>query len=387
MVLEVTDNATVDVCAPFAWVDWRASHLDFDLSCPHPHIGRFLVSYLSNKDVEEIKLASTPWRRLGFYTTVLPRIEKLVSDADYEVKGKPEQVHFGILSTIHKIPTNEGFLFLKIGFKGNGEPQKTKVITDLFPDDTPRMLGVDVELEVILCEDHGPSLDALYFVRRSERPPLTSSEIKTLFGDALTQWAQLQKESIIRTQELAANGIPLYDAQWIRKAFDELKTYMGEMALDKVHPKVLGFGRDMERTFEIWERFNIPNTLVHGDLDELNIAQPRGLGTKFIFFDWDSAFIGHPFLDIACNEAMDILLGEQSYLECWKEYGDIESLKKVLLWTRPVRYVVEAVCEMNKEIWTAKERREFVEYHLESLMEAWENCDFEKDWGVGAAGH
>lgn len=216
-----------------------------------------------------------------------------------------------------------------------------------------------------------------YIVITEDKPQMDSSEIKQLFESVMTQCARLQIDSIDLQGYLLAKGVPVYGRSQIRKACTELVTYMKEAKLDVEFDKVLQMDSHVEKAFDVWDRFNIPDTLVHGDLHNSNVAQPGGPGSKFIFFDWDCAFIGHPFLDLHYDHEGQISLGVEKYLQCWEECGCLESLKHLVLMTRPVRCLIEAHRTFCKGIWTERERKQSVVLYLEKTVQSLEEVEDE----------
>ena len=178
-VLEVIGDACA-VGVSFECVDWKKMGSKFKEVCLDPGVARFLQSYLSNKVVPEPNLSLTPWRRVGFFGSFFPRLLDLIRETGLELTGRPEQVHVGSCSTIFEIPTNEDTLFAKIGFTGNNEPRITKAITELFPDETPKVFATDDQLEVMISGDHGQSVHNKYIVITEDKPLMDSSEIKQL---------------------------------------------------------------------------------------------------------------------------------------------------------------------------------------------------------------
>ena len=73
--------------------------------------------------------------------------------------------------------------------------------------------------------------------------------------------------------------------------------------------------------------FELPSTLVHGDLGMLNVARVEG---ELVYFDWTDACISHPFVDLLSlqweqDERTRAALLE-AYLEGWQGAETAERL-------------------------------------------------------------
>lgn len=336
-------------------------------TCEHSAVAEHLRLFVSQSMSDSPKKDCLPWYNLGYYGKAFRLIETILENTQYFSKKVPEQFRFSIRSVVYRIPTPPGFLFFKVTRPESNEIRRTEIITRLFPDFTATLVALRANLDVIITSDFGPPISHLCF----GSPAVGYEDFGDVADRILRQWATMQQRSIPHLEELRSAGLPLYDAKWIFEGFEDVLVFIAEhklLSADKLkclrscHPH-------LERTFDLWQLAGLPNTLVHGDLNETNIAQPNGPESSFTFFDWDSAFIGNPFFDLLDSEWHPLFSSETAYLESWTEYADLQTITKTATWTKPLEDLVSAIAELYDNSLPLESRKELVKENAEDFIE------------------
>eukprot|EP00172_Hildenbrandia_rubra_P002894 Plantae.Rhodophyta-Hildenbrandia_rubra.ctg4122.p1 GENE.Plantae.Rhodophyta-Hildenbrandia_rubra.ctg4122~~Plantae.Rhodophyta-Hildenbrandia_rubra.ctg4122.p1 ORF type:complete len:453 (-),score=48.21 Plantae.Rhodophyta-Hildenbrandia_rubra.ctg4122:3861-5219(-) len=365
------------VASPHVWVDWIKACNDFKKFCPVSAVPSFLRAFLAEKDTKTSRRRKKPWFGIGYHKKVAPTIARFVRAIDHQLTGAPEQLSLKEQATIFACDTDMGRLYLKVCPRDSDEIGCTQKVHEIFPEHVAKVVGVSVELHAILMSDFGQNLFELYF-RKPHRTDHGRQNSSDVADAALKQWASLQQKSASRVKELAQAGLPIHDADWIRKGLKDVIEFVEEnqcLSLE-LQVKLRGCSEFLESGFVLWENCSIPKTLVHGDFHILNVAQPRGLGTKFVFFDWASAFIGYPFLDLAGSECgyNPFLGAKSSYFENWANFADLETIKTLVLWSKPIELLRLAIVDVRYSASCDVEELGSKKFDIISSVEDMLNC-------------
>lgn len=211
----------------------------------------------------------------------------------------------------------------------------TRTITQLLPDITADLVATHSDPDAIFSFDFGETISDCRF----GTPALGYEDFEDVSSHTLEQWAGIQQRSTPLLEQLKFGGVPVYDAKWICRGFEDLLEFIAEHNIlsDDEQEDVRACRFHLDRTFVLWERSGLPNTLIHGGLNETNIAQPKGPKTNFIFFDWEFLFIGNPFLDILDGTFHPLFRNQIYYLKSWVDYCDLPTLEKITAWTAPIQ--------------------------------------------------
>lgn len=226
----------------------------------HPAVLKFLKSFLSAGSSPETK--RIPWCCPACYDKFLPIIDNILGQSERTRNGDPQQYETSNRSVVYRIPTNQGTVYFKAVLEGSTEVAQTLCIGELFPDASPTIIGDAGGLNAFISADFGPTVSKLFFDVRLVDGKLRGEYDAHVARLILQQWAHMQQGSIPHCEVLMSAGVPVYDAAWIRKGFEELWTLLK-------HHK------------------SISSELA------INIAERKAPGGDFVFFDWEYAFIGH----------------------------------------------------------------------------------------------
>jgi Ser/Thr protein kinase RdoA (MazF antagonist) len=194
--------------------------------------------------------------------------------------GRPEQIRTWNLSSLWRLPTTVGAVWLKVVppfFDHEGT-----IIERLVADDAeapvPRLIGHDGP-RLLLAEIPG---DDRYDARLPERLAM----IDDLIG--------LQHRWLDRADELLALGLP----DWRGPALTNAIARLVERTRDDVPASdraiLRSFVEGLPSRFGKLAALGLPDGLVHGDFHPGNV---RGDGMTLTILDWGDAGVGHPLLD------------------------------------------------------------------------------------------
>jgi hypothetical protein len=217
--------------------------------------------------------------------------------------------------------------------KAAGEPNTheftiTNFLWQLCPICLPTPVAMRKEWNAWLTEDAGNPL------------PDAPSESELVL--AASSMARLQVQTIVRTDELLAAGAFDQRLPALRNQIDAVIAYLiGAMARQtstKATPlsrdRLLGLGRVLRDACFRLEELDIPDTLVHNDLNPGNILSD---GASLVFTDWSEAAVSDPFL--SCERLCHLNRSHaesvrNAYRDCWSQRLSAETMDQAVVLTR-----------------------------------------------------
>jgi len=176
--------------------------------------------------------------------------------------------------------------------KATGEPNVqefhiTRKLAELCPEFLPHRIAAREDWNAWVMEDGGLSL----------RENLTLSALE----EAVVTLALLQQQSISRLSELRDCGCRDQGLNSILDHLDEIMAYLEEVMAQQISTKAPRLGQEqlhrlariLRDAFEHMWSLEIPDALVHGDLNLGNILFD---GERCVFIDWAEGYVGNPFL-------------------------------------------------------------------------------------------
>jgi len=212
--------------------------------------------------------------------------QKLASNAD------PEQLNAGGGFALIRFSMENGNA---CWLKATGKPNQheftlTALLSDLFPASLPRLLAIKKEWNAWLTEQAGS--------------PLPSIPTADALTGAASGFATLQIQTLDLIDDLLAAGAFNQRSRALRNQIEPVAEYlMGAMerqestrvpALNR--DRILELGTILKRACLSMESLEIPDTLIHNDLNGGNILSYQN---RCVFIDWSEAAVGNPFL--ACE--------------------------------------------------------------------------------------
>ena len=204
----------------------------------------------------------------------------------------------------------------------------TEVVADRFPEVSPKLTAIDTDRGWMLMEDLGD---------------LTIGE-----ADSVELWCEAMR-ALARIQIGFSRETSLLEGLGLERRSTSLTS--GRLVEWLQDPAGLGLGYEADRTEKELRRLapyaglvddlcalvdsvNLPQTLVHGDLDSGNIFVRNGVP---VIMDWSDSSISNPFFDAALipqvsrNEVL-----ADAYLEEWKEFVPPDSLEEAFEAYKPI---------------------------------------------------
>lgn len=257
------------------------------LSCLEPEQKSIIEAYLIELENDNISELRSPWARQGWFGEASTWIEEQLEKLECKQIAPIEYVRSWSISCVLKVQTTVGNLYFKESATFLplfcDEPLVTKELASLFPNHLPNIISIDRQRHWMLLTDFGKPVGINIFLKRQQN-------IYRLF-------AQIQIQSIEHRDRLLAIGCLDRGLDILQSQIDPLindEDALSELStaeIDRLHtlaPKLKNLCSQLAS-------YNIPETLVHGDLHLNNIALYQD---NYIFFDWTDSCISHPFFDL-----------------------------------------------------------------------------------------
>lgn len=204
------------------------------------------------------------------------------------VTGPIEQPHVYPWSTVLRVPTADGDLWLKaVSPQHAFEPQLAVVLAEAFPDRVTELLAIDAGRRWMLMRDAGTRL------RELEGADLRDWEA------VLPRYAEIQIALAPRAAELLELGVP---DQRLAGLADEVEALLenDEALLLDEHEGLTSAQREALRTempalrrlVEELEAAAIAETIQHDDLHDGQVFVKDG---RYVISDWGDSCVSHPF--------------------------------------------------------------------------------------------
>ncbi|MBS3798175.1 phosphotransferase [Pseudoalteromonas sp. BDTF-M6] len=276
-----------------------------------------------------------------------------------EPLGKLQKVSGWALGQIFKQNTNKGLCFFKAtAFLPlfSNESQLCAKLSELMPEYVPETMFISSEKQWMMSKDFGGGLP--------------EDADKGLWPKAFQRLARLQQQSTKHTDALIKSGCLLRQVADIP---EQLNSALNDTEITRHLTDDFIINKDeillrVKQAVEKLASFNMPNTLVHGDLHIENIAQVNG---TFIFFDWSDACISHPFIDGTYIYRMPEGENKQrivtAYLSQWSDFGDPATLRDA--WD-----TAELVCYAHQAISYASMKKALSSEQMVALEQAFLNA-------------
>jgi hypothetical protein len=245
-----------------------------------------------------------------------------------------EQVHVRPWSTVFRVPTTGGALYLKCcGTMQAHEPHLTALLHRELPGLVTEVLALHPDRPWMLVADGGRPLGEVF----------SGDEVLRAWCEILPRYAELQRDVAPRIPDIVAFGTPDHRAEPLIAAFEEVVAN---------EPRVSGRRSDRLTTEErraltllrpmlvdalhVLNALGIDDTLNHDDLHHNNVlVRDR----RMVIFDWGDACVSHPFLTLAvtlrfaaqktgrAEDSAEIVAVRDAYLEPWSDRASARELR------------------------------------------------------------
>jgi hypothetical protein len=250
------------------------------------------------------------------------------------VRGEIEQFHVRPWSTVFRVPTTNGLLYLKCcGPTQSFEPRLTELLGREHPALVPDVVAVHPTEPWMLVADGGRRADAVY----------TGAAILDAWREVLPRYAELERATTSHTDAALAVGTPdhrsgalvagfaraIADEPSLSRERDDRITPEERSALERVVPAI-------DEACGQLASLGIGDTVQHNDLHQANLLIREG---RAVVFDWGDACVSHPFLSLAVTlrfaaskvraspDGPEILALRDAYLEPWSDRAATSDLR------------------------------------------------------------
>jgi hypothetical protein len=213
-----------------------------------------------------------------------------------DVTAPIEQPHVRPWSTVFRVPTSKGAVYLKCcGPTQAHEPRLSGLLQRVRPALVPRVLALHPDLPWMLVAEGGAKLRDAY----------AGDALLGVWCELLPRHAELQRAMMPHIAEALAIGTPDHRAPALVASLASV--IEGEPALSGDRPDRVSADERaaLARTVPRVERacrelawLGIPDTVQHDDLHHANVLVRDG---RAVVFDWGDACVSHPFLVLAVN--------------------------------------------------------------------------------------
>ena len=314
-------------------------NLDPHWECPNEHVKWAMISELNNLDLAmpalpdivrqwlRWELNNSPlrvaWSQQGWYPEAAEWVYDLIDRLSMTPTAPIEQIRAWSRSCTLHAATNEGSLYFKaVPEFLSYEPIITRVLSQRHPDHIPYVLAVDGARSWML-------------MRGFSGTPLKHIRDIAVWEQALIDYAEIQIDFVSRTQNLIALGFPDRHVDQLTSQIERLVVDLPDSLTETEATKMRGIARDIRFMGYDLLDFNIPLTLVHGDLQSENVVlTDEG---KTMFYDWSDSCVTHPFFDVPflleslADDLPDYPQAKEHlvdvYLQAWTTYEPIEKLR------------------------------------------------------------
>jgi hypothetical protein len=278
-----------------------------------------------------------PWTQPGWLEQASFWVNAELERQGIKMSGPIEQPHSRPWSTVLRVPTTEGDVYLKVVSPVNPhELALLEALSHWRPDCVSEILSVDANRGCMVMRGAGTSLRDVIRPTRDIRQWLL----------VLPIYAELQIEMAQRVSDILALGVPdrrlsvlpglyeqlLTDVDVLRIGLPQGLTSEQYRWLLDLYPRVVEICKQLAD-------HSISEALNHGDFHDGNVFVRGG---RFIFLDWGDSCISHPFYSLrTVLVSAEISLGleenapelrplRDAYLEPWTRYESHEDLLTAL---------------------------------------------------------
>lgn len=270
------------------------------------------------------------------------------------VAGDPQQVKARPWSTVFRLPTSAGPVWLKANAAGSRyEAALVDALSRWVPDNAVAPLAVETDRGWLLLRDGGPTLRSLV---ESHRPGLDLAGWERL----LVEHAHLQRALEPYVDDMLALGVPDNRLPALPALLADLLADHDAMWLGRdgglteaEHDRLLAKSGEYVHLCAELDAVGVAPTLQHDDLHDNNVFAPVDNGHPSRVFDWGDAVVTHPFMVLrvalgtvaATAGAPELGRLRDAYLEPWTDVAALPELRDA------VRLAVRVVAVVRAASW------------------------------------
>ena len=331
----VIENQTEDWTAPeqAKWV--HQAELE-GLPLTYPEHQPIIASEMAEAETGQVPHLRPPWAQPGWFKLASSWMREQLTQHSYTFLSPIEQTKSWGISCLLRANTDRGHVYFKVATAlplfGN-EPALLKALGERYPDFVPAPLAIEPDQRWMLMTDFGAELRTMPSLER--------------YQSAVERFGQLQVQAASAIDDLLAIGC--LDRR-LHVLLEQIEPLFGDEAVlallsaDEID-RLRALVPRLKRMCEELASYDVPYSLVHGDLHSGNIT-----GESLLFFDWTDACITHPFLDLCpvmSDVEYDLPEGREPvlevYLSQWLAYEPMERLRSMWRLAEPLGALHQAV--------------------------------------------
>ncbi|MCB0185442.1 MAG: aminoglycoside phosphotransferase family protein [Caldilineaceae bacterium] len=355
---------------------WVSLHELTDLSLAVERLRPTLTRYLKEANSLIAPANRRAWHEPGWYPAAQRWMENSLQEKGYALTGSIHQYDSWGLTCLMDVATTDGRIFFKTApalLRFAHEPNVMAALAKLFPNHVPMPIAVEPTKRWMLLADFG----ATYY----DQAPKTADAAK---AHIMRAFANLQIAAIPHREQLLVIGCVdrrlshLIDDAEALFADGRIMVHLKPEEVEQLRTRLPLLNNLTHKLAQ----FNIPETLIHGDLGIGNVA---GTTAQPIFFDWTEAAVSHPFFDIfdmffAADSALQMRVRD-SYLAAWSAYEPWERLLEAWAIARPLCALYHAISYQtvynNLESPFQEAMVRFVQQWLRRVLQHTENVSYD----------
>jgi hypothetical protein len=295
-----------------------------------------LLAYFDDHDAA----LRPPWAQPGWFAVAEQWMHQQLDRLGYSLVEPLMQIKNWGISCILRGRSTRGDVYFKVASRRalfGDEPSVMVALAAEHPQYVPAPLAIDAEQGWMLLADVGPQL----------RQTPDAECWKT----ALRLHSRLQQSFVGRDEHLLAIGGLDRRLERLALQIDALLSNPAvlESMTDQDRRQVELHGARFGALCRELARYELPQTLVHGDLHGGNIALRDD---RYLFFDWTDCCLAHPFFDLVTmlDEAEETFAAEPRadelrdvYLAEWSGYAPPERLLDIWAMAEPLGAMHQAI--------------------------------------------
>lgn len=291
-----------------------------------------IAQYLTEIQSGNIPELRPPWARADWFESAVQWINQQLLELNYPQIHSVQCIKKWGISCVLRVNTEAGIVYFKEASTLPlfcNEPVITNELSKLFPAQIPTVLSFDPQRHWMLLADFGQPIGR-------QSPVKVQKDVYRLL-------AQIQIKSVLQIDHLLHLGCLDRRLDRLQTQIDDL--FNDENVLSQLKTAEIGklhaLAPSLKRLCLQLSNYNIPQTLVHGDLHLGNVAFHKD---SYLFFDWTDSCISHPFFDLfqlffypkvqIFSATIPKLRDE--YLSQWTLYEPLERLREAWAFAKPL---------------------------------------------------
>jgi phosphotransferase family enzyme len=204
-------------------------------------------------------------------------VENWLADHDVEPAGPMETIHERPWSTVLRVPTADGDLYLKQDEVVQAyEVPLTVALASRWPDRVPEVVAADIERAWLLLRDGGTRV--------------ADSGRFELFPPALALYGELQVGEVAHVDELLAYGLRDLRLPGVVERYEPFFERDHGIEPNEV-ARLLALATKFRALCAELEDLSLPASIQHDDLHEWNVFERDG---RVGIYDWGDSSVGFP---------------------------------------------------------------------------------------------